>query len=367
MLDLNYKQIMKKIYILLVAAAFLSSCAKNLDAYNVDQKKAIVVPGPMLVTAAQKSLADILTSPNVNTNVFRFYVQYLTSTEYTDEPRYNLLARTIPLAFWSAHNKDVIKDLKEAKALIAADKLLNVDIQTNQIAQAEILEVMAWSNLVNTFGNVPYSQAMDISNVQPKYDDAATIYSDLLVRLDAAIAKLKPSAAGLGTADLIYKGDINSWIKFGNSLKLRLGLIIADKDPAKAKATIESAAANVISSAADNARFPYIASPPNNNPIATAANPGLTKRTDYVGAKPFVDKLNTLDDPRRPGFFTTVGGNYVGGDYGFPNSFGNCSGMSLRIIAYDFEALLLDYPETEFALAEAKERGFNVPGTAEGH
>jgi len=358
---------MKKIYFLLVAAAFLSSCAKNLDAYNVEQKKAVVVPGPMLVTAAEKSLADILTSPNVNTNVFRFYVQYLTSTEYTDEPRYNLLARTIPLAFWSAHNKDVIRDLKEAKSLIAADKLLNVDVQANQIAQAEILEVMAWSNLVNTFGNVPYTQAMDISNVQPKYDDAATIYSDLLVRLDAALGKLKVSAIGLGTADVIYNGDISKWIKFGNSLKLRLGLILADKDPAKAKAIVEAAATNVITSAAENARFPYTTSPPNNNPISTAANAGLTNRTDYVGAKPFVDKLNALNDPRRAGFFTAVGGNFVGGNYGFTNSFSNYSSMSKKVIAYDFEALFMDYSETEFALAEAKARGFNVPGTAEGH
>jgi hypothetical protein len=366
MLDLNYKQ-MKKIYVILVAAAFLSSCAKNKGDYNIDQKKATDVPAPTLFTAAEKNLTDILTTPNVNSNVFRFYVQFWTATDYLDEPRYNQTARLIPQSFWVAMYRDVIANLRESKRIIAADNVINADVAINQTAQAEILEIMAWSSLVNTFGNVPYSEAMNITNVQPKYDDAATVYADLLVRLDDALGKMKVSAAGYGTADLVYSGDAAKWVKFGNSLKLRLGLILADKDPAKAKTAVESAAANVLSSAADNARFPYVGSPPNNNPIATATNPALTSRKDYVGTQSFINKLNALEDPRRPGFFTAKEGNYIGGFYGFFNSYSNYSTMNPKISALDFEALLMDYPETEFALAEASARGFAVPGTAEEH
>ena len=358
---------MKKIYVILAVVVFLSSCAKNKSDYNIDQKNATEVPASTLFTAAQKSLTDILTTPNVNSNVFRFYVQYWTATDYLDEPRYNLTARTIPQAFWSAMYKDVIADLRESKRIIAADKLITAEVADNQTAEAEILEVMAWSCLINTFGNVPYTEAMNIANVQPKYDDAATIYSDLLVRLDAAIGKLKPGAAGYGSADLVYKGDAGKWIKFGNSLKLRLGLILADKDPAKAKTVIETAALNVLSSAADNASYPYPAAPPNNNPIATAANPSLTGRKDFVGTQAFVNKLNDLNDPRRAGFFTSKEGQFIGGYYGFFNSYSNYSTMAARVSALDFEALLMDYPETEFALAEASARGFNVPGTAQEH
>ena len=358
---------MKKIYVILAAVVFLSSCAKNKMDYNIDQKNATDVPAPTLFTAAQKSLTDILTTPSVNSNVFRFYVQYWTATGYLDEPRYNLTARTIPQAFWSAMYKDVIADLRESKRIIAADKIISPEVAANQTAEAEILEIMAWSSLVNTFGNVPYTEALNISNVQPKYDDAATVYADLLVRLDAAIANLKPDAAGYGNADLIYNGDAGKWLKFGNSLKLRLGLILADKDPAKAKAAIESAAPNVLASAADNASYPYPAAPPNNNPIATAANPALTARKDYVGTKTIIDKLNALEDPRRAGFFTNKDGQYIGGYYGFFNSYANYSTMSAKISALDFEGMLIDYPETEFALAEASARGFNVPGSAEDH
>jgi len=361
---------MKKIYTILIAAVFLSSCAKNLEEYNVDQKKANEVPAATLFTAAQKSFADVITSPSVNTNVFRFYVQYWTTTEYLDEPRYNLLSRTLPQAFWSAIYKDVLIDLKDAKRLVTADATLTDDVRANRLGEIEVMEVLAWSTLVNTFGNIPYSEALDVANVQPKYDDAATIYSDLLVRLDAALAKFKPAAAGFGTADLLYGSSatgVAQWVKFGNSLKLRMGLTLVDKDAATAKTTIEAAAPNVFASAADNARFPYTSISPNNNPISTAANAALTSRKDYIGAKPFIDKLNELADPRRAGFFTTVGGAYIGGFYGFPNSYANYSTMSTRVAALDFEALLMDYPETEFALAEAASRGFVVPGTAEQH
>lgn len=361
---------MKRLYSILIAAALLSGCAKNLDEYNIDQKRATVVPAPTLFTAAQKSFADVLTSPSVNTNVFRFYVQQWTTTEYLDEPRYNLLARPLPQAFWSAIYKDVLSDLNESKRIINADALMNADVKSNQLAQIGVMEVLAWSTLVNTFGNIPYSESLNINNVQPKYDDAATVYADLLVRLDAAIAGFKPAAAGFGTADLIYSSNaapIAAWVKFANSLKLRLGLIIADKDATTAKRVIEAAAPNVLASAADNARFPYTTSTPNNNPISTNANRALTSRTDYIAASALVDRMNTLADPRRPGFFTTVGGAYVGGYYGFSNSYANFSTMATRITAYDFEALLLDYPETEFALAEAAERGFVVPGTAASH
>jgi hypothetical protein len=370
MLNSNYKLNMKNIYIILIAAVLFSSCAKNMDDYNVDQKKATVVPAATLFTAAQKSYADVITSPAVGTNVFRFYVQYWTTTEYLDEPRYNLTARTIPQTMWSALYKDVLSDLNESKRLITADALVNADVKANQLAEIEIMEVLAWSTLVNTFGNVPYSEALNIANVQPKYDDAATVYADLLSRLDAALASIKVSAVGFGTADLFYgtkTAPTAQWVKFGNSLKLKLGLILADKDPAKAKTAIEAAAANVFTSNADNARFPYLGSSPNNNPIATAANPLLTSRKDFIGASAFINKLNTLADPRRSGYFTTVGGVYIGGNYGFTNSYANYSTMSTKISALDFEALILDYSETEFALAEASARGYAVAGTAASH
>ena len=125
-------------------------------------------------------------------------------------------------------------------------------VQKNELA----IQIL-WRCELVLFGNylwdIPYSESLDITNPFPKYDDAKTIYNDLLTRLDADIGKLKTTAESFGGADIIYEGNVTAWKKFANSLKLKMGMTIADADNAKAKSTIESAvAAGVFTSNADN-------------------------------------------------------------------------------------------------------------------
>jgi len=143
---------------------------------------------------------------------------------------------------------------------------------------------------------------------------------------------------------------------------------LADVDNTKAKSTVESAViGGVFTAAADYARFPYMASSPNNNPISTNLNAAFTSREDFVVAATLVDTMNAFNDPRRPFYFTQVGAAYIGGKYGFPNAYASFSHPSAKIIAPAFEAVMLDLVEVEFFLAEAVERGYTVGGTAESH
>jgi len=313
-----------------------------------------------------KGLADTLTSPNVNVNNYRLYVQQWTTTTYLDEPRYNVTARIIPESFWRGLYKGVISDLNESRRLINADALLLPATKDVQLAQIEIVEVMTWAALVNTFGNIPYSEAMNPENPLPKYDDAKTIYDALLVRLDAALPKLESKGTPFGGGDLLYKGKIPQWVKFGNSLKLKLAMIIADSDPEKAKKLVAEAAPKVFTSNADKAAFPYISTPPNYNPIAQNMNSLYTSRQDFIPSATIVTPMNELNDPRRPFFFSTINDKYVGGQYGFLNTYSAFSHVSDKIIDPAFEGLLLDYSEVEFLLAEAVERGF-IAGSAADH
>lgn len=358
---------MKKIFIYLVSTVLLASCVDNLDDYNIDQKRASQVPAGTLFPGAVKSLSNVMTTPNVNTNNYRFYVQHWTSTQYLDEPRYNMTSRSIPQSMFQTLYRDVLADLNDAKRIIQEDASIVPAVKNNQLAQVEIMEVYAWSVLLNTFGDVPYSQALNPEITLPAYDDAETVYNDILDRLNSALKLIQVDAAGFGDADLIYKSDMAKWVKFGNSLKLKLALVIADVDPDQAKTLVEAAAPNVFTSNADNAVFAYLPSPPNNNPISDNLNPARTSREDYVPANTLVDAMNELEDPRRASYFTQRGRKYVGGKYGFTNSFAEFSHVHENIIALDFEALLLDYSEVEFLLAEAVERGFNVGGTAAAH
>ena len=357
---------MKKLIILFLPFLMLTACVDSLDDYNVDTKRPSTAPPVTLFSNALKGLADTLTSPNVNVNNYRLYVQQWTTTTYLDEPRYNVTARIIPESFWRGLYKGVISDLNESRRLINADGLLSQPTKDVQLAQIEIVEVMTWAALVNTFGNIPYSESMNPENPLPKYDDAKTIYDAILVRLDAALPKLESKGTPFGGGDLLYKGNIAQWVKFGNSLKLKLAMIIADSDPEKAKKMVSEAAPKVFTSNADKAAFPYISTPPNYNPVAQNLNSLYTSRQDFIPSATIVDPMNELSDPRRPFFFTKLEGKYVGGQYGFLNTYSAFSHISDKIIDPAFEGLFLDYAEVEFLLAEAVERQF-ISGSAAEH
>ena len=359
---------MKNAYIIIgLSFLLITSCVDSLDDYNIDQKRPSTAPPETFFTSALKQLTDAITTPNVNNNNFRLYIQQWATTTYLQEPRYDMTSRIIPQNLWQSMYKDVIADLRESKRLIDADQFLNADNKATTLAQIDIVELYAWSVLVTTFGDVPYAEAMNYQNPTPVYDDDVAVYNDILTRLDGAISSLKPGTTGFVAADVIYNGNIEKWVKFGNTLKLRLAMLLADVDNTKAKKLVEEAAANVFTSNADNARFPYLTSPPNNNQLSANLNPAFSTRQDYVIASVFINVMNARNDPRRPFYFTTVNGQYIGGNYGFANAYADFSHVSDKVIAPNFEALLADYSEVEFLLAEAIERGYNVPGTAEDH
>jgi hypothetical protein len=355
---------MKKILIIPILLLVLSSCNKDTSNLNIDTKHASSAPAYALFSNGQRNLADVLATPNVNINIFQLITQQWTEVTYVDESNYDIGTRNISNNWWRAMYKTVLVNLQAAKAGVPKD-VVDADEQKNDLAMIDIMEVYTWQVLVNTYGNIPYTEALDPNNLFPKYDDAKTIYSDLLTRLDTSIAALNPSAAGFGSADLIYGGDIAKWQKFANSLKLNMGMVIADSDPAKAKTVVESAAPNVLTSNADNAVFTYFSATPNVNPVWT--NLVQSGRNDYVPSKTIVDMMNLLNDPRRPEFFTTIDGVYKGGTVGIGNSFSSYSHPSDKVEQPDFPYIFLSYSRVEFDLAEAAARGFNVGGTAAEH
>ena len=358
---------MKNIFAIFLAILLFSSCSKLPD-LNTNIKDPTKVPGESLFNGAMKRLSDQMTTPNVNSNNYRMFVQHWTETTYTDEANYDIVTRPIPGNFWNTLYRDVLMNFKETKKVLNNDGNLPGDdpaVLTNKLAIAEVMTCYTYSVLVETFGNVPYTQALDQAILLPVYDDGFTIYSDLIARLNKAIAAMNTSQGSFGGYDNLYGGDVAKWYKFANSLRLRMGLLLSDIDGPLAKTTAEASAPNVIASNSDNALYTYLPDQPNNNPVnENLVNSG---RNDFVASNPLVDDMNALNDPRLPLFFTMVGEAYVGGVYGASNDYTKFSHVSPTITEATFPANFFDYAETEFLLAEAVERGFNVGGTAADH
>jgi hypothetical protein len=360
---------MKKITILTLASAILlGACQKNLTDLNIDQKNPINAPSHALFTNAEKYMADWLTTPSVNYNVSNQIAQYWTETTYTDESNYNLGNRDIPMNFWNKLYNDALNNYVQAKKLIPTD-VTDPDQARNELDMTDIMIVFTYYYLVNTYGNIPYTQANNIEKYPfPAYDDAKTIYSDLLVRLDSSIAGLNAGAASFGADDLIYGGDVTAWLKFANSLKLKMAMLLADTDPSTAaKKVNEALTAGVFASNADNALLRYTGVTPNANPIWVDVI--QSNRNDYVIATTLLDPMVTLHDPRRTKYYTNEhSGSDVGGTVGDNNTWNNYSNIywdQVKGTVVDPAAPsdLLDYPEVSFLLAEAVERGF-ITGSA---
>ncbi|GAA3946621.1 SusD/RagB family nutrient-binding outer membrane lipoprotein [Hymenobacter algoricola] len=344
----------------------------TLDDYNVDPKRASVVPGRTLVSTAQRALVRTVVSSSVNNNPFRFFVQSWAATTYADESRYDLITRNIPQNFWTPLYRDVLRDLKEAKTLIAADITIdNPKVKANQLAIIEVLEVYTWATLVDTFGDVPYSEALDFSKPQPKYDDDAAIYTDIISRLNTAIGQMDATAAGYNTgvttsADLLNNGNMALWVKFANSLKLRLALTIADADKAKAQTMAEETAGKTLASNADVIDLAFLIFPNSNPVFEDLVRSG---RKDFVASATLVDTLNRFADPRTDDFYKLGPGatTFKGGVNGNANSYNAFSAPGTRQEVQTAPGVLMSYAQVEFLLADAVRRGFAVGGTVVSH
>lgn len=404
----------KRIIALALATSFatFTSCDQRLEELNIDKINPAQVSAASLFTNGLKEGFDRMGSIDVNNNPFRLYAQYWAQTTYPEESQYSLTSRNIPDNYWNSAYRDVLNDLNEAKIITTANietDPTSEDIFKNRIACIEIMMAYTYSTLVDTFGDVPYTEALDVTNLSPKYDNARTIYSDLVTRLDAAIAQTNAGKAGFSAAqDPLFNGDMAQWVKFANSLKFRIGMRLADVDKSASVSIVNSAlAGGVLESNADNVTMQYMSASPNTSPVY--ADLVLSGRNDFVIANTFADYLNSVKDPRVTAYAQSNpipfgGENYtlprdmyvvyddatvyltagtiiplsdqsrnprifVGGVYGDANSFFNYSRVSKNLYTDPTHGTtIINYAEMRFLMAEAAARGgYALTGSAAEH
>lgn len=359
------KKLSKIIVAGIVLVTTLASCQRDLTSLNVDPKhlSQTQVPSGNYLATSMFQFAYYMYTPNVNYNNFRFFTQQWTETVYEDETNYNLVTRTQPRLHWNRMFVYSLNNLELAKSSLKVEANSS-KVAANKLASIEIQEILVWESIVNTYGNVPYTEAFNIANnVLPKYDDAKTIYTDLIARLNAVIATIDTSSNGYASEDVVYKGDMSKWKKLANSIKLRLGINLADVDAPLAKSTVESAVASgIMSSDADSYKFSFDGGTFLNPVYEALVSSG---RTDFIPTELVINTMNSTSDPRRSVWFTkTSSGDYKGGVFGTTNSYSAFSHMTSFFTAANGFVKLVGNTEMKFILAEAAARGYNVGGTA---
>ncbi len=114
----------------------------------------------------------------------------------------------------------MVSVLGEAKAIKAG---LEPNSPYSMIA--EVISIYCWQNIVDTWGSVPYTEALNPEIMEPKFDKPEDIYADLIKRIDAVIGNFADdyySTEIKSELDFIYGGNISKWSLLANSLKLKL-------------------------------------------------------------------------------------------------------------------------------------------------
>ncbi len=374
------------------AAAFLmagvvSACTDNFEEINTDPNQPPVVPTSALLTSAQKQLMDHTWDEWTNGRRGMQLAQYWASNQYSDESRYafrSSISNNYWLYFYAGRgavdgttpNGGGMRDLDEIIRLnteFPDENAGSFGTNANQIAVAQTLKVWIMQIVTDTWGNAPYSQALNIEEYpNPAYDSQEEIYNAFLGQLTDASNSVELN--GLGPAgDAIYNGDMMKWKKFINSLKLRVAMRMADAAPSVAQAAVaEAVEAGVMESNDDSALFPYLPNAPNNNPL----NEDYKTRNDFAISNVLIDKLQELNDPRisfyaAPTANSVAAGDpqYVGEVYGLDEvnaaatQNDDISQRPESILAPNSPGIYMQYSEVAFLLAEAVERGF-ISGSA---
>ncbi|WP_233897847.1 SusD/RagB family nutrient-binding outer membrane lipoprotein [Tenacibaculum piscium] len=365
---------MRKIYkqgvlALAISSLLVTSSCDNLESLNTDTKSFTTPVPEAFMTSAQVSSTYFLHNASVNDNNFRKYVQQWGGTTFQDEDQYSQAKRDLGNSYYSSLYTRTLAKLYESKKFIQEQETFSADeaiAKKNKLAIIEIQVVNAYMTLVDLFGNVPYTEALDLANFPtPKYDDAKTIYLDLAKRITNAVNSLNTNVGSFDGADLIHNGDVAKWKMYGNSIKLKMGLHLADVDATKAKQLVEQAyASGVISSNADNTVMKYLDKEIEQNPLYTS----LVLESQLVPTSFLVDNLNAKEDPRRDLFFdptSKIDGEYKGALYADEKvKFVDFSTQGTALKKKDTEGVIFDYAETSFLLADAASRGFSVGNTA---
>ena len=272
----------------------------------------------------------------------------------------------------------------------------------NLYNMTRIWKAYAFMTLVDTYGDVPYSEAgkgyLEQINY-PKYDKMADIYADLYNELKTATAALSASGEYV-KSDLFFGGattgsaaviaaQIAQWKKIGYSLLLRLGMRYSKIDPAKAASIAQEAfTGGVMQSNSDNVVVKlYSSSVPNGfSNQQRAISPWF-----YYLAEPFVKQLKSTSDPRLkyigasysdPNLPTSTRDTTTANQYGFPVGYDanvsvltkpgyrgpkgsgqNYTQLNYQVVASTLApAFFITNSQTQLLLAEAKFRGWITSG-----
>ena len=221
--SMKSKQI--NIRVLLIAILFAACSSDYLD-INEDPNNPLSVSPDLILPVAQSYTAFIQESFQSQNSLGNFFMYNWAESDgsvfYFAEFRYSVT----PSFYSQNFDYTYANALKQYNAL---NTLEGAEFGYYR-AISKIMIAYHFQILVDTYGDVPYNEALQRGdNPTPKYDDAELIYDDLIVQLTAAIDLINTTTSNSGITpvlpgndDALFGGDMDLWKRFANTVKLRI-------------------------------------------------------------------------------------------------------------------------------------------------
>lgn len=359
-------------------AISLFSCKTDLN-INVDPNNptlATAQPSLILPTALQNT-ANLYNRPVTGNNTFTFAAIWLGHCSFSgnffisEEAKNYTLTTNFGEGIWTLANDNNTDYILVEKLGVKLGNPFYEGI-------GKLMKSYNYQTLVDLYNNVPYTEAQQGAIVAtPKYDKGQPVYDALMTNIENATALLNTAVAGsVGTDDVMFKGDKAKWIRFANTVKLRMLLRQSQKADRQAYITSKL---GTITGGFVNANVTvnpgYLNSDgKQNNFWRSCHTPTGTYNQDFYRAPGYIISfMKTNNDPRISRLYKPNGsGNFVGGFLGangIPN--GGQTGTSefgpgllkSGSLGPVQDAIIMTAAESYFLQAEAVLKGW-IPGDA---
>ena len=385
---------MKKIFLTLIAASSLLSCSDYLDQPNKDFSNNPLIdnisPAQKLATAQLSLLNNEVISFNSYGNKMSY--AYGLNSGFTSNDvaySYNYASTSYEVLWENTYlYTDNMQDIIDSES--------QYPDYANHFAIAKIMKVQGMEKVINLYGDAPYSQAFNVNTSQPAYDDDKAIFKNLLLLLDEARQDIIDAGAIASTItpggeDIVFGGDMAEWVKYANTIELRMLLKLSNTTDASLIALRTSRFANLDQNFIDtdvsyNPGFTGATSV-QSSPMfrvygVNVAQTAWTSSNRANAAGDFMAKVlngtytstdlvtTGVVDPRRPRMFTLVGGVVSGAVQGteatvaksrlhaFVHGYTGATGSEAYANGTERDAYAMLASESLFLQAEAVQRGY---------
>lgn len=359
-----------KIQFLILAGVLVisNSCTKDFTAMNINPDSPTVVPATNVFLRATTSVIGTLYGERLDIYYAGSYAGQ-TAAIGTGDYEYRV---DINNSMWRSMYIAMTY-------FVDAARLAKDEGNTNLYAAALTMKAFAAQQTTDIWGKVPYSEAFRMSEglIYPKYDTQQEVYTAILKELKEAADILNSGTGNIGVGDYMFKGNVDKWKKFCNSVRLRVAMRMSYADEAGAKAVVAEILNNpstypVMTENADNAYFWWPGVSPDQEPWFQRMGALDGKKKDqYRTNSVMVNALKDNNDPRLPVYVDkNKYGNYNGYRFYYgqtKDTMNNANNVSFIADRFGNDpkgfSPLMNCAEVHFFIAEARQRSL-VSGDA---